>query len=131
MDEVGAYVAPLRQCMVRMKRGTKPTAVAEHEERFEATKGDAWAGALEAFTRTLAQAPWSGARTRVVLADHWARYAIVPHVAALNSPAERLAHGRQLLTGLYGDAVADRGLRLSDSPPHPSPDLSSLPGPPT
>jgi hypothetical protein len=111
-----------------MKRGSKPTPVAEHEERFEAAKGDAWAGALEAFARMLAQAPWSGARTRVVLADHWARYAIVPYVAALNSTAERLAHGRQLLTGLYGEAVANWDLRISDAPPQAPRVLCAVPG---
>ena len=84
-DEVGAYLSPHRLCLVRMKRGTKPTQVAEHEQRFEGAKTDSWAAALEAFASMLGEPPWAGARTRVVIADHWARYAIVPWVAALNS----------------------------------------------
>jgi hypothetical protein len=116
-DEVGAYLSPHRLCLVRMKRGVKPTHVAEHEQRFEGAKTDSWATALEAFAATLAQTPWAGTYTRVVIADHWVRYAIVPWVAALNSAEERLAHGRQLLTGLYGEAVAGWDLRISEAPP--------------
>jgi len=37
-DEVGAYLSPHRLCLVRMKRGAKPTHVAEHELRFEGVK---------------------------------------------------------------------------------------------
>jgi hypothetical protein len=116
-DEVGAYLSPHRLCLVRMKRGVKPSHVAEHELRFEGVKTDSWAAALEAFAGTLAQAPWAGTHTRVVIADHWARYAIVPWVAALDSVEERLAHGRQLLTSLYGEAVAGWDVRISEAPP--------------
>src|SRR5438874_3785343 len=77
-----------------MKRGVKPTHLAEHEQRFEGARTDSWAAALDAFASLLGQPPWTGASTRVVIADHWARYAIVPWVAALNSAEERLAHGR-------------------------------------
>ncbi len=116
-DEVGAYLSPHRLCLVRMKRGIKPTPVAEHEMRIEGAKGDAWGAALEVFASLLAQPPWAGARTRVVFADHWARYAIVPWTAELSSREERLAHGRQLLTNLYGEAVAGWDVRISDAPP--------------
>jgi hypothetical protein len=116
-DEVGAYLSPHRLCLVRMKRGVKPSHVAEHELRFEGVKTDSWGAALEAFAGTLAQAPWAGTHTRVVIADHWARYAIVPWVAALDSVEERLAHGRQLLTSLYGEAVAGWDVRISEAPP--------------
>jgi hypothetical protein len=127
-DEVGAYLSPHRLCLVRMKRGTKPVPLAEHEQRFEPVKSESWSAALEAFSLMLAQAPWSGARTRVVLADHWARYAIVPWVAALNSAQERLAHGRQLLTSLYGEAVSGWDLRISDAPPQASRVICAVPG---
>jgi hypothetical protein len=127
-DEVGAYLSPHRLCLVRMKRGAKPTQVAEHELRFEGAKTDSWAAALEAFAAMLAQPPWAGTRTRVVIADHWARYAIVPWVAALSSAQERLAHGRQLLTSLYGEAVAGWDLRISDAPPRATRVICAVPG---
>jgi hypothetical protein len=127
-DEVGAYLSPHRLCLVRMKRGAKPAPAAEYEQRFEGTKGDSWSVALEALTQMLGQSPWSGARTRVVLADHWARYAVVPWVAALSSAQERLAHGRQLLTSLYGDAVAGWDLRISEAPPQATRVICAVPG---
>jgi hypothetical protein len=127
-DEVGAYLSPHRLCLVRMKRGAKPTPLAEHEMRFEGAKTDSWAAALEAFASMLAQPPWAGARTRVVIADHWARYAIVPWSAALNSAQERLAHGRQLLTSLYGEAVADWDVRISEAPPQATRVVCAVPG---
>src|SRR5260370_11642900 len=111
-----------------MKRGAKPTHVAEHELRFEDVKTDSWAAALEAFASMLAQPPWAGARTRVVIADHWARYAIVPWAAALNSAQERLAHGRQLLTSLYGEAVAAWDLSISEAPPQATRGVCAVPG---
>jgi hypothetical protein len=127
-DEVGAYLSPHRLCLVRMKRGVKPTQVAEHEQRFEGARTDSWAAALETFAATLAQSPWAGTCTRVVIADHWARYAIVPWVAALNSAEERLAHGRQLLTGLYGEAIAGWDLRISEAPPQATRVVCAVPG---
>jgi hypothetical protein len=127
-DEVGAYLSPHRLCLVRMKRGVKPTHVAEHEQRFEGARTDSWAAALEAFAASLAQSPWAGTCTRVVIADHWARYAIVPWVAALNSAEERLAHGRQLLTSLYGEAVAGWDLRISEAPPQATRVVCAVPG---
>ena len=127
-DEVGAYLSPHRLCLVRMKRGAKPTHAAEHEVRFEDTRSESWAAALEAFASMLAQPPWAGARTRVVIADHWARYAIVPWVAALSSASERLAHGRQLLTSLYGEAVAGWDLRISEAPPQAARVVCAVPG---
>jgi hypothetical protein len=127
-DEVGAYLSPHRLCLVRMKRGVKPTQAAEHELRLENVKGDSWGAPLEALAAMLAQAPWAGARTRVVIADHWVRYAIVPWVAALNTAEERLAHGRQLLTSLYGEAVAGWDVRISEAPPQATRVVCAVPG---
>lgn len=116
-DEVGVYLSPHRLCLVRMKRGVRPVMAAEHELRFESVKGDSWTAPLAALDKLLAEPVWSGAHTRVVVADHWVRYAVVPWVAALSSAEERLAHGRQILAGLYGEAVAAWDVRISDAPP--------------
>src|SRR6516165_1068256 len=100
-----------------MQRGVHPTLAAEHEQRFEGVKDESWNRALEALGTMLAQDPWRASRIRFVLADHWARYAIVPWVAALSSSEERLAHGRQLLGTAYGEAVAGWDVRISEAPP--------------
>ena len=116
-DEVGVYLAPHRLYLVRLKRGTRPQPLAEHEQRFEMSAEQPWRGPLEALAALLGQAPWGGACTRIVFGDHWARYAIVPWAAALRSAEERLAHGRQLLSSMYGDAVASWDICTSEAPP--------------
>src|SRR5439155_723542 len=51
-----------------------------------------------------------------------------PWVASLSSAPERLAHGRQLLTSLYGEAVAGWELCISDAPPLASRVICAVPG---
>ncbi|HEY2274632.1 MAG TPA: hypothetical protein VGH61_03945 [Steroidobacteraceae bacterium] len=116
-DEVGAYLSPHRLCLVRMKRGVRPQPQADFELRLEAARGDAWAAPLETLAAKLGEEPWSGTPIRIVIGDHWARYAIVPWVAALSSTEERLVHGRQLLASAYGEAVASWDVRISEAPP--------------
>src|SRR5438552_1890534 len=84
-----------------MKRGARPTAAAEHELRFEGARTESWAAALEAFASVLGQPPWAGTHTRVVIADHWARYA---------------------------EAVAGWELCISDAPPRASRVICAVPG---
>jgi hypothetical protein len=100
-----------------MKRGAKPTLGAERAEVFGSPQTTDWAAALEALDVMLAQPAWRGALLRVVVADSWARYAIVPWVEALSSADERVGHARQLLASTYGDAVSGWEVRLSEAPP--------------
>lgn len=127
-DEVGAYLSPHRLCLVRMQRGARPKPAAKHEQHFEEVRDESWEHPLTAMAALLAQPPWSGARTRVVLADHWARYIIVPWAATLWSDEERLAHARQLLSGTYGDAIGTWDVRTTDAPPHAPRVACAIPG---
>jgi hypothetical protein len=97
-------------------------------QRFEEVRDDSWERPVAALAAMLAQPPWSGARTRVVLADHWARYVIVPWVGALSSQEERLAHAQQLLESAYGEGIAAWDVRISDGPPHATLVACALPG---
>ena len=116
-DEIGVYLSPHRLCLVRMQRGVRPKPIAEHEQGLESAQAAGWSTPLDALEALLAQPAWQGAHLRVVLADHWARYTIVPWVAELSSTEEQLAHARQLLTSIYGEIVSDWDLRLSQTPP--------------
>ena len=116
-DEIGAYLSPHRLCLVRMKRGMKPAPLAQHEQSLDSGSPGAWAPALGALDALLSQPAWQGARMRVVIADHWARYAIVPWIASLSSAEERVAHARQLLASIYGDVVSDWDVCVSEAPP--------------
>jgi len=91
-DEIGAYLSPHRVCLVRMQRGVRPKPIAEHEQALESAHAGGWSAPLDALEALLTQPDWQGAHLRVVLADHWARYAIVPWAAALSSTGEQLAH---------------------------------------
>ena len=116
-DEIGIHVAPRRVCMVRLGRGLSPKLLCEHEEQVECGSAGKWEAALVALDAVLGRSDWQGGAIRAVLADCWARYAIVPWVAELKSAHERLAHARQLLAGTFGDAVGGWEVRLSEAPP--------------
>jgi hypothetical protein len=117
-DEVGVHLSPRTVCMVRIKRGIKASLTAEHEQSVKAQVPGDWAASLAAADAQLAKDDWKGADLRIVLADCWVRYVVVPWSAEVASADERLAHARQLLASTYGDAVSGWAVRLSDAPPH-------------
>jgi hypothetical protein len=127
-DEIGLHLSPRKVCLVRLTRGIKPALAAEHDQEVKSDTAGHWAGALAAVDGLLAESQWQGAALRVVLADCWARYAIVPWTADLSSPEERLGHARQLLASTYGDAVSGWDVQLSDAPPRSSRIACTMPG---
>jgi len=116
-DEVGIHLSPDRVCLVRLRRGLRPQVTAEHEQSLADRGSGSWSEALAAVDELLEKSEWRKAALRVVVADYWVRYAIVPWVADLRSTQERLSHGRQLLASIYGEAVSGWELRLSEGPP--------------
>jgi hypothetical protein len=116
-DELGAYVAPARLCLVRLRRRYRRALVRELELPVIAGGQGDWVGALSALEAKLSEADWSGASLRVVVADHWVRYAALPYSPELSSAEECEAHARALLASTYGDAVNDWQLSLSEAPP--------------
>jgi hypothetical protein len=103
--------------MVRLNRGVGPVVAAEHEEELDCGEAGQWSAALAAVDALLAREPWQNAALRVVLADCWARYAIVPWAGELTFAEEHLAHARQLMLSTYGDALESWDMRLSERPP--------------
>ncbi len=116
-DELGIYLAPRRLCAVRLKRGLEPTVAGEHEQQVETDNAGHWDAVLTAADGLLSQAQWGGAGVRVVLADWWARFVIVPWIPDLDSSAERQVFARQLLTSTYGDVISGWDVQVSDAPP--------------
>ncbi|HWJ35201.1 MAG TPA: hypothetical protein VNR70_08040 [Steroidobacteraceae bacterium] len=125
-DEVGIYLAQRRVCLVRIRRGIRPSLAAEldHADPLAAA---GWDGALALLERQFAESTWSDARVRVVIADHWVRYSVVPWSDALSSATERLAHARELMTGVFGAEMSDWTVSLSDAPPGSSRLASAMP----
>jgi hypothetical protein len=116
-DEIGVYLAPHKLALTRLGRGVRPKHMGE-TGWFNEVAGDShWNATLGALEALLAKAEWQGAAARVVISDHWVRYALVPYAAALSGEAERKAHARHVLTGIYGDVVSRWSLTLSEGPP--------------
>ncbi|MHB8721744.1 MAG: hypothetical protein ACYDAH_10150 [Steroidobacteraceae bacterium] len=127
-DEVGIYLAQRRACLVRMRRGIRPTLAAE-VDRADPEAAPGWEGALTLLEQQMDDGTWSDARIRVVLADQWVRYTVVPWSDALSSSGERLAHARELMAGIFGSEMSDWTVSLSEAPPGTSRLASALPTP--
>jgi hypothetical protein len=125
-DEVGIYLAQRRVCLVRIRRGIRPT-LARDEDHVAPLAEPGWEGVLDMLEQQLAQRTWSDARARVVIADRWVRYAVVSWSDALSSVAERLAHARELLAGVFGEVMSDWTVSLSEAPPGASRLASAMP----
>ena len=97
-DEVGIYVSPRRIVLTRMKRGMRPLNVAECNRPVINGETNQWETALDTLAACLEETTWHGATGRLIVADHWARYAIVPWSDALTDQDERIA-ARALLSG--------------------------------
>jgi hypothetical protein len=116
-DEVAIYLAPRTLALVRRARGLKPRVVAATEVAVTAeTFGDM--GAVFAkLAAALTEPTWHGAAARVVVADPWARYVVVPWPATRLDAEGRLTQARYVLGDTYGETVADWAVTLADTPP--------------
>ena len=125
-DEVGIYLAQRRVCAVRLDRGMRPR-VTQEMDRSEPAAAPGWEGALALLDREMADGRWSRAQVRFVVSDQWVRYAVIPWSDALTSTAERLAHARELLAGVFGDAMNDWTVAVAAGPPGSSKLASAMP----
>jgi hypothetical protein len=114
-DEVGIFVGPQRIVLNRMSRGLRPACVADHAAPVEGAGVNDWGPALAVLAAELADPRWQDARARVVVANHWVRYAIVPWRKELSDDEERLAHGRLVLQEVFGDALAGWDVALGET----------------
>ncbi len=126
-DEVDIYLSPRKLELMRMGRGLKPRLLAEDQVVVEAADYGTWAPVMAALGACLAEPVWRTANARVVLSDHWARYAIVPWSEEVRTYAERLTRARYALEDVYGDLVAGWTVSLSDSAPGTAPIASAVP----
>jgi hypothetical protein len=116
-DEIAIYVAPRKLALVRRARGMKSRVVAKTEVAVpDSTVGDI-GPVFARLADELMERTWHGAAARVVVADPWVRYGIVPWPATRLDAAGRLKHARYVLSDMYGEAVADWTVTLADTPP--------------
>ena len=116
-DEVAIYLGPRKLVLVRRARLIRRRIIAATELVVPAaTPGDV-GPALGRLADVLRESTWQRAAARVVVADPWARYGIVPWPATRLDTAGRLTHARYVLGDAYGEAVADWAVTLADTPP--------------
>lgn len=116
-DECGIYLSPHQVCLVHLKRGVRPALGSEDQLPVEDVGASDWTGALEVLKRKMDSLQAVPNRLRVLLADHWVRYAVLPWHAELSSHSDSAEHARALLADLYGDVLRDWQVMLSDAPP--------------
>jgi hypothetical protein len=116
-DEIGIYLAPHKLALTRLARGVRPKSVGAANWSNPLIHDTHWSAALGALDPLLASADWQGAVARMVLSDHWVRYAMVPYSVALAGSAERLTHARHVLTDIYGEIVSEWTVTLAHSRP--------------
>jgi hypothetical protein len=116
-DEVGIYVSPRQIVLTRMKRGIRPLNIADCNRPVINGEINQWEMALDTLAHCLEETTWHGAIGRLIVADHWARYAIVPWSDALTDQDERIQHARYCLAKTYGDVVSQWTVTLNESAP--------------
>ena len=116
-DEIGIYLAPRKLAVVRRARGVRPRIVAATELAVPAGSFGDVGPALARLADVLTEPTWHSAPARVVVADPWARYGIVPWPATRLDATGRLTHARYVLGDTYGATVGDWAVTLADSPP--------------
>lgn len=115
-DEVAIYIAPRRIALARRTRGLKPRVGSATEIAVAGHFGD-FGPALSRLAEVLAEPTWQDAAARVIVADPWARYGIVPWPNLRLDNEGRLSHARYVLAESYGEVVSDWNVSLADTPP--------------
>ncbi len=111
------YLSPRRIVLTRMKRGIRPLSVAESDTPVSSSEANHWEPALDALDSRLDETVWHGAVARLIVADHWVHYAIVPWSEALTDHDERIQHACHCLTKIYGAVVSQWTVTMNDAPP--------------
>jgi hypothetical protein len=116
-DELAIYIAPRKIALARRERGMKPRLGAATEFAIPGGHVGDVRPAFARLAEVLAEPTWQDATARVIVADSWARYGIVPWPKTRLDGDARLTHARYVLTDTYGAGVAEWAVTLADTPP--------------
>jgi hypothetical protein len=116
-DEVAIFLAPRRIALARRNRGLNPRTGSATEIAVSAGHSADFGAALARLADVLTEPTWQDAAARVIVADTWARYGIVPWPNLRLDNEGRLSHARYVLAENYGDALSDWNVSLADAPP--------------
>lgn len=116
-DEVAIYLAPRKVALARRPRGLKARVSAATEVAVAGGGAGDCGPALARLAELLLEPTWQDAAARVVIADPWARYCIVPPTATPLDAEGRRAQARYVLEDAYGEGVSEWNVVLEDAPP--------------
>jgi hypothetical protein len=115
-DELAIYVTPRKIALARRSRGLKPRVESATEIAVPGHFGD-FGPTLASLAEVLTEPTWRAAVARVIVADVWVRYGIVPWPSTRLDSDGRISHARYVLAESYGDGVSDWSVSLADTPP--------------
>lgn len=104
----------LRKKPLRIGLGAKRIMVSGGKA-VELQTGDDWRGAVAALPEMLKA--HKGVEASVVLADQFARYALLPHNEAVKTPAQWLALARHRFSALHGTVAGEWDVKVTQTAP--------------
>jgi len=127
-DEIAIYLAPRKIALARRERGLRPRVSAATEVAVpEGRIGDT-APAFSRLAEVLAEPTWQNAMARIVIADPWVRFGLVPAPMQRLDSEGRRAHARYVLADTYGEALKDWNIVIQDGPPDLAAVVCAMPG---
>lgn len=127
-DELRVFIQPSRIELLRLKRSLKSGLkqqlvhqqvidVAKNTDAAAARKDQAeqWSDLIATLRNTLKNEKWHGARPKVVLSNHFVRYAVIPWNIELSNGIERQAYLSHCFSLAFGEAIKNWDLRTKDS----------------
>jgi hypothetical protein len=113
-DRIAVYLGPDAVQVARYPAGLRRAPAECHRIAFEAP-GERWQNLLEALRAALALLSKRRGDARVVVSNHYVRFALVPDAGKLRNHNERLVAARHTLQAVYGDAAARWRVALDDA----------------
>ncbi|MEZ5500656.1 MAG: hypothetical protein R3E77_14685 [Steroidobacteraceae bacterium] len=112
-DEVGICLTPHSVLLNRVARGLHPKVVASETLEIHETGSGSWTTAVVRLRQALQDTRWQNANLRIVVADMWARYCIIPPHPELATDEERLRFGEHSLREIFGESMKDWASQLA------------------
>ncbi len=116
-DRLLISLAPGELCWVKMRGLLRPEAGAKRIVPVDADYGArSWDGVVHALRSEAAQWQNDAVAARIVLSNHFVRYALVPSSDGVSGGEEELALARFHFAKVHGEASRDWNIRLSAAP---------------
>lgn len=127
-DEVAIFLAPRKIALARRVRGLRPQITAATDAAVPGGHFGDPRATIARLAELLQEPTWQDAAVRIVVADPWARYGVVPWPSTRLDADGRLTHARYVLADAFGDGLTDWAVTLADTPPGQAYVACAMPG---